>query len=262
MTPKKIQNLIRTLDEAHTRFMETNEAFADALGPALKFQDHRDKEFVAFICSVLAYGRIAQVKKSIHAVIDPMGDKPVEWLLRADDKLLTKTYRGWKHRFNTSHDILLFLNLLKQVYAKYQTLESFFEPSKHTDTFAMLVSFRKRFYALIPKNKKPKDSFHFLIPDPELNSASKRMNLFLKWMVRDTEPDFGLWKSYSKDKLIVPLDTHIYKQARSLGMTKRTAADLQTAIEITDFLKKLDPKDPTRFDFALCHLGIHGQILK
>ncbi len=261
MTPKKLQKLRTFLEKAHEEFMLNNEVMADALEPALRFQDPIQKEFAAFLCSILAYGRIAQVKKSIHAVLDPMGDRPVDWLVETSETDLKHHLRNWKHRFNDSHDMLIMLLILKQVYTRYGTLERFVSPEKFDNVRDLLISSREKLYSLIPKNKKPKNSFHFFIPDPKLGSASKRMNLFLKWMARDTEPDLGLWKSLSKDKLIVPLDTHVFKQAKSLQITLRNTADLQTAIEITEFLKKLDSADPTRFDFALCHLSINNTLL-
>lgn len=253
--------LIRILEKANQQFLEDNEVFYDALEPALRFQNPADKEFAAFLCSVLAYGRISQVKKSIHAVLDPMGEKPVEFLIQADDKTLKKITQNWKHRFNTAQDMYIFLLTMKSIYSNYKSLENYIQPQKHSDTFELLKSIYKKFYQAIPSHVKYKKSFDFFVPNPELNSASKRMNLYLKWMIRSEFPDLGIWKSYSPSKLIVPLDTHIYKQAISLGWTKRSAADLTTALEITQKLRELDPKDPTRFDFALCHLSIRGTIL-
>lgn len=261
MTPKKIIRLKNILEKAHDDFMLNNEIIADALEPALKYQNPIDKEFTSFICSILAYGRIVQVKRNIHALIDPMGENPVAWLIEQTESDLKKHVRNWKHRFNDSHDILIMLIILKTIYQKHGSIEKFLQPSKYNSSADLLIAIRTQFYSLIPRNKKPKKSFDFFIPDPHLGSASKRMNLYLKWMVRDTEPDLGLWKSFSKSKLIVPLDTHVFKQAKSLQITNRNVADLQTAIEITDFLKKLDAQDPTRYDFALCHLSINNTIL-
>lgn len=261
MTPKKLLRLKNTLEKAHEEFLLNNEISADALEPALKFQDPINKEFVSFICSILAYGRIVQVKKSIHALIDPMGEDPVEWLISQSEIDLKKHVKDWKHRFNGSHDILIMLLILQKIYRDYGSIEKFLKPSQYADAVELLIAIRESFYSLIPKNKKPKKSFDFFIPDPKLGSASKRMNLYLRWMVRDSEPDFGIWKTFSKSKLIVPLDTHIFKQAKFLQITNRNMADLQTAIEITTFLKKLDEEDPTRYDFALCHLSINNTLL-
>jgi uncharacterized protein (TIGR02757 family) len=253
--------LIRILEKAHHQFLKNNEIFYDALEPALRFQDSRDKEFAAFLCSVLAYGRISQVKKSIHSILDPMGDNPVEFLIQTHKKNLRSITHNWRHRFNTSNDMFVFLKTMQSIYSKHKTLENYIQPQKQPNTFELLKTIYQKFYKAIPSQLKYKKSFDFFVPNPELNSASKRMNLFLKWMVRSEFPDLGLWKSYEPSKLIVPLDTHIYKQAVSLGWTRRSTADLTTALEITEKLRELDPKDPTRFDFALCHLGIRGTIL-
>jgi uncharacterized protein (TIGR02757 family) len=261
MTPKKLIKLKITLEKAHEDFLLNNEIASDALAPALRFQDPSDKEFASFLCSILAYGKIVQIKRSIHAVLDSMGDRPVVWLKKQNDISFKKHLKNWKHRFNDSHDMLIMLLILQKIYSKHGSIEKFLNPSQYQNSADLLLAIRENFYSLIPKNKKPKNSFHFFIPDPKLGSASKRMNLWLKWMVRDTEPDLGLWKSFSKSKLIVPLDTHVFKQAKALQITTRNTADLQTAIEITEFLKRMDHLDPTRFDFALCHLSINNKIL-
>ena len=261
MTPKKILRLKNILEKAHEDFLLNNEILADALEPALKFQDPIQKEFASFLCSILAYGRIVQVKKSIHAVLDPMGEAPVDWLLEQSEADLKKHLKKWKHRFNDSHDMLIMLLILQRIYSEHGSIEKFVKPQNYPHVSDLLTAIHKGFYSLIPKNKKPKKSFDFFIPDPKLGSASKRMNLYLKWMARDTEPDLGLWKTLTKDKLIVPLDTHVFKQAKSLQITNRNVADLQTAIEITEFLRKLDSSDPTRYDFALCHLSINNTLL-
>lgn len=261
MTPKKILKLKNRLEQAHEEFILTNEVSSDALEPALKFQNPEDKEFASFICSILAYGKIVQVKRNIHGVLDPMGERPVAWLKSQTEESLKKLLKNWKHRFNDSHDMLIMLLVLQRVYNESGSIENFLTPSQYKSTAELLLAIREKLYSLIPKNKKPKKSFHFFIPDPKLGSASKRMNLYLRWMVRDTEPDLGLWKTFGKNKLIVPLDTHIFQQAKSLQITNRNVADLETAIEITEFLKKLDPNDPTRYDFALCHLSINNTLL-
>lgn len=254
--------LIKILDQATKSFFKNNEVLYDALEPALQYTNKQDQEFAAFLCSVLAYGRIVQVKRNIHAILDKMGKNPVSSLIAIQDKELKILLKDWKHRFNTEHDMFIFLKTLQRIYAETGSLEKYVQPDKCKNSFELLNSIYKKFYLAIPNKLKPKNSFHFLIPNPELNSASKRMNLYLKWMIRTDYPDLGLWTTFDKSKLIVPLDTHIYKQAKSLGWTKRSAADLTTALEITDKLRELDPKDPTRFDFALCHLSINGTILK
>jgi uncharacterized protein (TIGR02757 family) len=107
------------------------------------------------------------------------------------------------------------------------------------------------------KNIKPPGLTQFF-SSPVNGSACKRANLFLRWMVRDRDIDFGIWKKIPKNKLVIPLDTHIAKISRCLGFTKRKTQDWKMALEVTHALKKLDPEDPLKYDFALCHHGISG----
>jgi uncharacterized protein (TIGR02757 family) len=100
------------------------------------------------------------------------------------------------------------------------------------------------------------DGIKFMFPLPEKGSACKRMNLFLRWMVRKDELDFGLWKEIPASKLVIPVDTHVARISRKLKLTKRKNADWKMAEEITSNLKKFDPEDPIKYDFAICHLGI------
>jgi uncharacterized protein (TIGR02757 family) len=97
-----------------------------------------------------------------------------------------------------------------------------------------------------------------LFSSPVNGSACKRANLFLRWMVRDRDIDFGIWKAVPKNRLIIPLDTHIARISRCLGFTERKSQDWKTAVEITEALKRIDPEDPLKYDFALCHHGISG----
>lgn len=262
LNEKKAKWLISILEKAHLDFLEKNEVAHDALAPALKYHNKEDKEFAAFICSILAYGRIAQIKKSIEKILEPMGTSPVHFLVESKDKDLNTITKDWKHRFNTHKDILIMLKVLRSVYSKHRSLENWLSPQKYKDGIDLNKAIYDQFLKELSVFSKVQKSFFFFIPNPYLNGASKRMNLFFKWMVRDEEPDLGLWKSFDKSKLIIPLDTHIHKQALSLGFTKRRAGDLRTAIEVTEALKKLTPTDPTKYDFALCHLGVHGEVLE
>lgn len=162
--------LIRILEKANQQFLEDNEVLYDALEPALKFQNPIDKEFAAFLCSVLAYGRISQVKKSIHSILDPMGDRPVKFLVEAQDKNIKLITSGWKHRFNTENDMFVFLKTMQFVYIKYKSLEKYVQPQKQPNTFELLKTIYQKFYQAIPSQLKYKKSFDFFVPNPELNS--------------------------------------------------------------------------------------------
>ncbi len=258
----KLKNL---LEKTHQEFLKSNEISYDALEPALRYKLKVDIEFAAFICSVLAYGRVAQIKKSIHLILDPMGEFPVKKLVESTDKDLLKLTKNWKHRFNTSSDMFKLLKILQHIYQNHQTLEDFICAKDYVLAFDIIAALNQKFYFLLENTlgfSDSHESFAFFIPDPQRGSACKRMNLFLKWMVRDSAPDLGLWTTFHKKNLIIPLDTHVFKQAKSLGLTKRTTANWQTAQEITQKLSLLDSNDPTRYDFALCHLGIRGKVIR
>jgi len=106
-----------------------------------------------------------------------------------------------------------------------------------------------------------RQSVQYLLSEPRNGSAAKRMCLYLRWMVRDTYPDIGVWNSFPKSALVIPLDTHVARIGRLLGLTGRRSSDWLTALEITDALKRLDPEDPLRYDYPLSHLGIDGSCL-
>lgn len=266
MKPEKVIALRRTLEDAHQRFVSDNRIQSDAITPALAYKSKIDREFSAFICAILAYGKIAHIQSSTRKILKPMGPEPVSWLRSATSVDLNRITKNWAHRFNTSKDMLLMLSLLKQVYSQYGSFEEFIAPNLNDSAVEVLEKLHKCLKTLSPTPLKsfPKKnaSFWFFLPHPKSGSACKRLNLYLRWMAGRGEMDLGIWTKFSRKNLIIPVDTHILKQARSLKLTTRKTADWKTAVEITEKLKLLDPEDPTRFDFALCHLGITGSVLR
>ena len=161
--------------------------------------------------------------------------------------------------------MLCFIYLLGQALKKWGSLKQLFYhyyKSDHADSRIALNGFVKYFLSIdtspvYGKNLRP-SGLTQLLSVPEKGSACKRMNLFLRWMVRKNDIDMGIWDRISPAKLIIPLDTHISRISRCLGLTGRTASDWKTAKQITESLMKLDPEDPLKYDFALCHQGISG----
>ncbi len=266
MKPERAQQLRRILEETHQKFLAENQIMKDAITPALAYTDARDREFAAFICAILAYGKVAHIQLSTRKILNPMGSNPVAWIKNASVQDLKNLTKGWVHRFNTSNDMLLMLSLLQQIYLQFESLEKFLDPQENESANSLFEKLHIKLRTLSPApfKKFPKKgaSFWFFLPHPQTGSACKRLNLYLRWMVGQSEMDLGLWTKFSRRELIIPVDTHVLKQARSLKLTSRKTADWKTAVEITNKLKHLDPEDPTRFDFALCHLGITGNILK
>ncbi len=261
MNPQKAQRLKLILESAHDEFIRSKEIQNDAIEPALQFKKWHDQELVAFICSVLAYGRVAHIKKSVHKIIDPMSSRPHQWLMRASASEIKKLCEGWSHRFNTAQDLEALLGLLKSIYLEFGSLEQFMRPSRDQPVYELIENFVISINGRSDLIKKSA-SFWFFFPRPSQGSACKRMNLFLRWMVGQGPLNLGLWKSMSTSQLLIPLDVHLLKQAKSLRLTSRKNANWRTAEEITAKLRLLDQNDPTRFDFALCHLGIRGSVLK
>lgn len=260
MKPERARYLKKLLEETHERFVHSNEIMNDAITPALEYSRVDDREFAAFVCAVLAYGKVSHIQASVRKVLEPLEKRPVERLLVLNHREMKRMYKNWSHRFNNSNDIVLLLSLLQQIYSQHGSLERFVKPKSSESVHELLERLIAKMATLSPApfSRFPREgsSFWFFLPRPSMGSACKRLNLFLRWMVGTSEMDLGLWKTYSKANLLIPVDTHVLRQARSLRLTKRKTADWVTAMEITEKLRLLDPTDPTRFDFALCHIGI------
>jgi uncharacterized protein (TIGR02757 family) len=160
---------------------------------------------------------------------------------------------SFKHRTFSATDLLYFIEFFKYHYSKHKSLERAFE--KHGNTAAeMLTGFHHYFFSLehVPARTKKH------IATPERKSSCKRLNMFLRWMVRydDKGVDFGIWKNISPAQLICPIDLHVARVARRLGILKRTQTDWQAALELTQYLRTLDKNDPVKYDFALFNLGV------
>jgi uncharacterized protein (TIGR02757 family) len=168
--------------------------------------------------------------------------------------------KGLKHRFYTETDIVRLFDLIHDVYEKYGSLNYLFlKGFKESDECVKegINNFSKFFLnSYKSKYVHITNGIKFMFPIPEKGSACKRMNLFLRWMVRKDELDFGLWNKIPKNKLIIPVDIHIAKICKQLKLTKHKNANWKMAEEITENLKKFDPYDPVKYDFALCHNGM------
>jgi len=221
-----------------------------------KFSDYNNIEIMAFIASVFAYGNIKQIFSTLNNFLILSENSPYEFIYNYHNHCKIK----FKHRFYSSLDIHRFFIILKKILSKKRTLKNiFFEnfSDKEKNIKKSLTEFSKVFLNHYEDNfGKISNGFKFMFPLPERGSACKRMNLFLRWMVRKDKIDFGIWQEIPTDKLIIPVDTHIAKISRKLKLTKRINISWKMAEEITDNLRKLDSKDPVKYDFALCHLGM------
>ena len=218
------------------------------------YKDVRDLEIVGLVASSLAYGRVAQIMKSVDKVLSCLTDSPHEFLIT--NKNFNIVPETFKHRFTTGEDINNLLANISNVIKEFGTLEKFFENcmSDSENIFAALDKFSEE----LSKNKKP--GAFSLVTAPKDGSACKRLFLYLKWLVRHDDVDPGGWKVIKPSDLVVPTDTHMHNIAQRLGFTSRKNADLKTAIEITEGFKKICPEDPAKYDFVLTRFGIRAGL--
>ena len=217
------------------------------------YKNVKDLEIIGLIASSLAYGRVAQIMKSVKKVLDCLTKEPHNFLLK--NKNFEVVPASFKHRFTTAEDINNLLFNISEIIKEYESLENFFsECLKNSNIFSALDKFSER----LSKNKNP-GSFS-LVTAPKDGSACKRIFLYLKWLVRCDDVDPGGWSVIKPSDLIVPTDTHMHNIAGRLGFTKRKNADLKTAIEITEGFKKICPEDPAKYDFVLTRFGIRAGL--
>jgi uncharacterized protein (TIGR02757 family) len=203
------------------------------------------------IASSLAYGRVAQIQASVNSILLKM-PSPYAFIVDTSSEDVAKIFDGFKHRFTTLQELVLFFEGIKNTIAQFGSLEQcFMEGYQETDRdiFQALFNFSRQLLKASPCRNS-------LIPDPEKKSAFKRLNLFLRWMIRNDEVDPGGWKGVPPAKLIYPLDTHIHRLSLALGLTKKNQNDYRTSAEITDGFREISPDDPVKYDFSLTSLSI------
>ena len=224
--------------------------YPDPLYYLYKYDDLRDREVVGLVASSLAYGRVAQIMKSVENVLSCLGRKPYKFLMNNNKFDIVPD--NFKHRFTTGYDMNNFLANISGVIREYESVEAFMgECLKGSDDkFSALDKFSER----LSLNKKT-GSFS-LITAPKDGSACKRLFLFLRWLVRHDDVDPGGWSVMKPSELIVPLDTHMHHISLMLGLTTRKGADLASSRQITHSFSLISPNDPIRFDFSLTRFGI------
>jgi uncharacterized protein (TIGR02757 family) len=244
------------LEELYGRYGRAELIKPDPLQFVYQYTDPRDMEIAGFLASALAYGRVQQIEKSVTNLLGRMGESPFEFVMDFD-KSKRKLLADFKHRFNTGDDISALIQSLQKAISSSGGFEDFFAEgysSSDENIVPALTSFCGR---LIQMNKgKTSHGFKYLLASPAGGSASKRLNLFLRWMVRDEDVDAGLWRSIDKSKLIVPIDVHMGRLCKILGFYERKSIDLKSAVEITESFKQIAPEDPAKYDFPLSRIGI------
>jgi uncharacterized protein (TIGR02757 family) len=257
---KKDIHRIRTLlEKLYLKYNRPELIKPDPLQFVYRYRAAADREIAGFLSAALAYGRVEQIEKSLNSLFARMGDSPYEFV-KNFDKTRIRRLKDFKHRFTSGDDIADLLELLREVFRRYGSIETFFmQGYDHSDRnfIAALQRFCDSLYAIHTiKGGRVGQGLAYLLVSPAKGSACKRLNLFLRWMVRNDAVDLGLWRLVDKAKLIVPVDVHIERLCKILGLYDRKTVSLSAALEITENFAKIQPEDPVKYDFALSRIGI------
>ena len=257
----------------------------DPLQLVLRYDDPRDQEVAGLLAAAFAYGRADIVVANVGGVLDRMRPSPFAYVSNFNRKRALRDFAGFAHRFHKTPELVALLQRIAVAIRKYGSLGELFRQSydaRDADIGPALERFveilitchpersegpvwaggarsqrtRTSQPTPVPRYARDDKALRDLLTSPKDGSACKRMNLFLRWMVRRTPPDLGIWDFVDPAKLVMPLDTHVHRIATFLGLSDRKTPDWKAARTITDRLAKLDAADPIRYDFAICRLGI------
>lgn len=255
-----LEELKSFLDDRANRYNRSAFIEHDPISIPHRFRKKQDIEIAGLLAALLAWGQRVTVINKCNDLLNRMDDAPYDFL-RSHGPNDWKSVQRFKHRTFNGTDAAYFLRFLSDFYQQQDSLEAAF-PVQPGDPHIenALIGFHQRFFSLV--NAPARTRKH--VPTPERKSACKRVNMFLRWMVRkdDRGVDFGLWTAIRPDQLICPCDVHVERVARKLKLVKRKAIDWQTALELTANLKRLDPIDPVKYDFALFGLGIEEKFAR
>lgn len=256
----KLRRIKRILDGLYRRYNRRNLIKPDPLQFVYRYSDRQDREIVAFLAAALAYGRVQQIEKSLTDLLGRMGDCPFEFVRDFDGRRREKL-SDFKHRFTTGEDISDLLELLSRVLAENGSIEKCFLLGYSKTDESVLPALSKFCDGLLgtyarAHGGRAHRGLKYLLAGPANGSACKRLNLFLRWMVRNDDVDTGLWKRIDKAKLIVPVDVHMSRLCRILGFHSLKTVSLAMAMRITEAFREIEPADPVKYDFALSRIGI------
>ena len=259
-----------TLDPAGARLDDLYRSFdhvtsaTDPVHIVRRYESAADREVVGFCAAALAFGRVASVLRSIESLLAVMGPEPSRFVRRFDPDRERSRLEPLVHRWISGRDLIALLVILQRMLDEAGSIEAFFLRGDDTscphvgpalDSFssrALSTDLRPAYGRRVPRQR----GVSYFFPRPSAGSACKRLNLFLRWMVRRDAIDLGVWSKVSPARLIVPLDTHVIRLGRCLRLTRYTSPGWKMAEDITNALRAFDAHDPVRFDFALCHVGM------
>jgi uncharacterized protein (TIGR02757 family) len=219
------------------------------------YPDKKNREIAGFIAACCAYGRVEMIMETVDSILKKLSPSPFGYLMNRAKKDIANDFKSFKYRFADETHLTDLLWGIREVVKRFSSLENCFT-TKYSSSDETIIPCLTFLSEQIMENRQP----GHLLADPKKKSACKRSHLFLRWMVRKDSVDPGGWETINPSKLIVPLDTHMYKIGSMLGFTKRKSQDIKTAIEITQRFKNILPSDPVKYDFCLTRFGIRNDM--
>jgi uncharacterized protein (TIGR02757 family) len=243
------------LDRLYHDFNAADSA-TDPIQIVRRFGSPEDREVVGFVAASLAFGRVASVMQSVERTLSVMGPSPAAFARAYDAGRDAKAFAGIVHRWIRGADVAALVGIVRRMIDRAGSIEGFFAgtvSADNEDVGAALDRFSTSALALGVRSP----GVGYFFPRPSAGSACKRLNLFLRWMVRHDALDLGVWTRVPTAKLIIPLDTHVIRVGRMLKLTRYASPGWAMARDITASLRALDPDDPVKYDYSLCHLGMN-----
>jgi len=245
------------LEKAYMDFHTSYHRERDPVSLVHRYREKRDQEIAAFFACLLAYGNVTTILSSVRHVLSKLEPSPFGSIASGR---FSGQFSGFRHRFTTGEDLEVLCIWLSSVLNQFGSLETFFAKENTEQPIKILIS---RFVQRLVKQPVPKNrqrNLKYLLSDPMRGSACKRLNMFLRWMVRPADGiDLGLWTVMKPEKLMLPIDTHILQALRALRWTRCKQATWKVVEEATAQLRLYSPSDPIRYDFSLCHLSMDGK---
>lgn len=260
--------LKQPLDRLCREFDWTLRVKQDAIQFPLRYSDPADVELAGLFASCMAYGRVDLFGPWVDWTLQRMGESPARFVMGFDLHKHGQVFSGFSYRFNRERDLLAFCLAAQRLLVRHGSLMAFFlegyspgHPHVGPALEKFAAGFRGQDLSAVFARNRLSYGFKHWFPLPSTGGACKRLHLYLRWMVRRESPDFGIWSGIPPSALLMPVDTHIENMARSIGLTRRRSRNWRMVEEVTAELKRLDPDDPVRYDFALCHKRMSGQCL-
>ena len=243
------------LEHKFNLYNSTNFIIEDPISIPHAYNQKEDIEIISFLISIISWGNRKSIIKSGNKLREILGSSPIDFIMRFKESDLKKV--DFVHRTFNKYDLIYFLKSLKNIYMNHNGLENVFSKNLNDEfMYNNISNFRKIFFSL---NHEKRTEKH--ISNPKKNSACKRINMFLRWMVRnDGVVDFGIWKKIKPSMLSCPLDVHTANIGRKLNLISRKQNDLKTVLELDQKLRSFDKNDPVKYDYALFGMGVYEKF--